>query len=405
MEISEKTRNFILEHAYDDVNVIRLRYAGKSKMMDFPIDFALLQIESRRKAQKKIPSFLENEYFLFPDTLSAEQASNEAVARFHASLIKSGSTLLDLTAGLGIDDLTFAMSGIDVTACEINSKKSEALSHNSEILGLSDRIRVFNVDSMRFIETCDVRFDVVFADPARRSSTGKRLHALSDCQPDILAGLDNIMRLSDRILVKSSPLLDLTLIRETVRNLSHIYVVCLKGECKEVLIDIQCNSEFTGTTIVDLYMGGIISTFECHHSPTDISPDFAKNCSPIDYTYIYEPNSGVMKTGAWGELCNRFRDIHKAESNTHLFLSNKLFTDFPGRILIIDEIPDKKALKGLKGSKCNVVTRNYPLSAPDLAKKYSLIPGSDRFLYAFRYKGKPICIIARDISNETQAQE
>lgn len=373
--------------------------------MDFPIDFALLQIESRRKAQKKIPSFLENEYFLFPDTLSAEQASNEAVARFHASLIKSGSTLLDLTAGLGIDDLTFAMSGIDVTACEINSKKSEALSHNSEILGLSDRIRVFNVDSMRFIETCDVRFDVVFADPARRSSTGKRLHALSDCQPDILAGLDNIMRLSDRILVKSSPLLDLTLIRETVRNLSHIYVVCLKGECKEVLIDIQCNSEFTGTTIVDLYMGGIISTFECHHSPTDISPDFAKNCSPIDYTYIYEPNSGVMKTGAWGELCNRFRDIHKADSNTHLFLSNKLFTDFPGRILIIDEIPDKKALKGLKGSKCNVVTRNYPLSAPDLAKKYSLIPGSDRFLYAFRYKGKPICIIARDISNETQAQE
>lgn len=405
MEISEKTRNFILEHANDDVNVIRLRYAGKSKMMDFPIDFALLQIESRRKAQKKIPSFLENEYFLFPDTLSAEQASNEAVARFHASLIKSGSTLLDLTAGLGIDDLTFAMSGIDVTACEINSKKSEALSHNSEILGLSDRIRVFNVDSMRFIETCDERFDVVFADPARRSSTGKRLHALSDCQPDILAGLDNIMRLSDRILVKSSPLLDLTLIRETVRNLSHIYVVCLKGECKEVLIDIQRNSEFTGTTIVDLYMGGIISTFECHQSPTDVSPDFAKNCSPIDYTYIYEPNSGVMKTGAWGELCNRFRDIHKADSNTHLFLSNKLFTDFPGRILIIDEIPDKKALKGLKGSKCNVVTRNYPLSAPDLAKKYSLIPGSDRFLYAFRYKGKPICIIARDISNETQAQE
>lgn len=405
MEISEKTRNFILEHANDDLNVIRLRYAGKSKMMDFPIDFALLQIESRRKAQKKIPSFLENEYFLFPDTLSAEQASNEAVARFHASLIKSGSTLLDLTAGLGIDDLTFAMSGIDVTACEINSKKSEALSHNSEILGLSDRIRVFNVDSMRFIETCDERFDVVFADPARRSSTGKRLHALSDCQPDILAGLDNIMRLSDRILVKSSPLLDLTLIRETVRNLSHIYVVCLKGECKEVLIDIQRNSEFTGTTIVDLYMGGIISTFECHQSPTDVSPDFAKNCSPIDYTYIYEPNSGVMKTGAWGELCNRFRDIHKADSNTHLFLSNKLFTDFPGRILIIDEIPDKKALKGLKGSKCNVVTRNYPLSAPDLAKKYSLIPGSDRFLYAFRYKGKPICIIARDISNETQAQE
>ena len=216
MEISEKTLNFIQEHAKDDVNALRLKFVGKSQTMDFPIDFALLQIEARRKARKKIPSFLENVLFVFPDTLAAEQASNESVARFHASLIDSGSSIIDLTAGLGIDDLTFAKAGINVTACEIIKAKADALKHNSEILGVSDRITVINTDSMEFLSSEKRHFDAVFADPARRSSTGKRLHALSDCQPDILRGMDSIMKITERLLIKASPLLDLTLIRYTV---------------------------------------------------------------------------------------------------------------------------------------------------------------------------------------------
>ena len=399
MEISETTQKFIRDHAKDDTNALRLKYNGKSSKMDFPIEFALLQIESRRKAQRKIPTFLENGLFVFPDTLSAEQASNEAVARFHTSLIRPGSYLLDLTAGLGIDDLTFAINGINVTACEINHTKAEVLKHNSEILGLSDRISVINTDSMAYAASCDKRFDTVFADPSRRSNSGKRLHALSDCQPDILASMGIVMKLSDRLLIKSSPLLDLTSIRETVRDLHHIYVVCMKGECKEVLIEIVKDSEFTGTLVVDLDMHGTVSEFQCHHSPIIVGSPLADRRVPTDYTYLYEPNAGVMKTAAWGELFCCFPDIHKADANTHLFLSDTLYRDFPGRILKMDSLPDKKALKGLKGGKYNVVSRNYPQSAQEVAKKHSLIPGGDRYLYAFRYMGKPICVTASHIES------
>ncbi|MDE7409191.1 MAG: hypothetical protein K2N09_04120 [Muribaculaceae bacterium] len=400
MEISEKTVNFIKEHLKDDPNGLRLKYSGKSEMMDIPIDFALLQIEARRKAQKKIPTYLANPFFIIPDTLASEQATNETIAQFHSSLVKTGSRILDLTAGLGIDDLTFAKNGMTVTACEIDVKKSEALTHNAGILGLKERLTVINTDSMDFVSKCNNHYDVIFSDPARRSTTGRRLHALSDCQPDILKGMDTIMQLTDRLLIKSSPLLDLKLIRDTVDNLNHIYVVCHKGECKEVLIDIRKGHDFSGVTVADIDSKGIISTFECHLSPTSEASvlKYADRNTPMDYRYLYEPNAGIMKTGAWEELSQEFPDLWKADQNTHLFFSDTLFRHFPGRTLEILSRLDKKTLKAMKGKKCNIVARNYPLSAPDIAKKYSLIPGDTTFLYAMRYKGTPICLLAESIS-------
>ena len=406
MEISEKTVKFIMEHLKDDPNGLRLKYSGKAAMMDIPIDFALLQIEARRKAQKKIPTYIEDPYFIFPDTLASEQATNEIIAQFHSSLVNTGSTILDLTAGLGIDDMTFAKNGMTVTACEIDGKKSEALTHNVEIMGLKDRLTVINIDSMNYVRNCNKHYDIVFSDPARRSSNGRRLHALSDCQPDILEGMDLIMQLTDRLLIKSSPLLDLTLIRDTVDNLSHIYVVCHKGECKEVLIDIRKGSDFSGVTVVDLDSKGMISTFECRFSPTPDVAEFHNDPvlkyvdrqNPMDYRYIYEPNAGIMKTGAWEELSQSFPDLRKADQNTHIFFSDTLFRHFPGRTLAIRSQLNKKTLKEMKGKKCNIVERNYPLSAPEIAKKYSLIPGGTNYLYALRYQGTPICLLADLIS-------
>lgn len=407
MEISEKTLKFIKDHCQDDANALRLKFSGKSQRMDFPIEFALLQIEARKKAQKKIPTFLENPLFIFPDKLSAEQASNEIVARFHASILEPGSSVLDLTAGLGIDDLTFAKNGHLVVSCEIDKVKSNILEHNAGILGLDHMLKTINTDSIDFVRNCSRRFDVVFSDPARRSESGNRLHALSDCQPDILGAMEDIMRITDHLLIKSSPLLDLTLIRETVKDLSHIYVVCLKGECKEVLIDIYKGKVFSGATVVDIDNTGVISCFQSNLSPItcDSSPGYADRINPTDYKYLYEPNAGVMKTGAWKELSDHFPDIRKADTNTHLFLSDSLLEGFPGRTLAITLNPDKKALKALKGTRCNVVARNHPLTAQEVTKKYSLIPGGDRFLYAFRYRGKPVYVLAEHFMRGRKDQE
>ena len=399
MEISQNLIEFVQKHENDDVNSLRLKYSYDKKIqtLDFPIDFALLQIEARRKTRKKLPSFVAKSDFIFPTLLSSEQASNEAVAKFHASLVPSGSSLLDLTAGLGIDDMEFALHGCDVISCEIDNVKCEALIHNSEVMGVRDRITVMNTDSIDYVSTTEDVFDVVFADPARRDLSGGRTHALADCQPDILGSLSRIMTISPRFLIKCSPLLDLSLIRDSIDILSHIYVVCFKGECKEVLIDIIKDKGFSGVTVVDLDWTGEISRFHTEFSPADLSYSLPMlNVEKASsFRYLYEPNAGVMKTGAWSVLTNDFPDLVKADQNSHVFLSDSFYPDFPGRIVEILSQPDKKALKALKGARYNVVSRNHPLSAPKIISKYGIIPGGDEFAYAFRYRSTPIFLLGR----------
>ncbi len=394
--------DFVRLHASKDVNALRLKYSGKkSSSLDFNLELALVQIEARRKARKKLPSYLDNDLFLFPSVISEEQASNEAVARFHASLVPSSSSILDLTAGLGIDDMEFAKAGISVTACEIDPLKAEVLLHNLKIFDLLDRVTVVNCDSVEYLRNCEGKYDVIFADPARRDSSGGKLHALADCQPDILELMPRIETISKRLIVKASPLLDISFIKNTVKNLWKIYVVCFRGECKEVLIDILPGQPYEGVTVVDLDHDREISKFELpDRSLENSNIRYCDRKSPDDYKYLYEPNAGMMKTADWQSLYDSYPSIMKCDTNTHIFLSDNLYVDFPGRVLEIEGKPDKKEMKAMKGCRINVVARNYPLSAPEFTKKYGIISGGNDFLYALRFKGAPMIVSAHPVKQD-----
>lgn len=403
MDISERMQEFIRSHADDDVNALRLRYAGKkTAALDFDLNLALIQIEARRKARKKLPSFIGNERFIFPTLLSEEQASNEAVARYHASLVASRSPILDLTAGLGIDDFEFAKSGLYVTSCEIDPLKCEALRHNADILGLRERIKVENCDSIEYLQGCSGKFDVIFADPARRSSTGNRVHALADCRPDIMAHMNMIHDKAPRLIVKASPLLDISLIRNTVDNLVKIHLVCFRGECKEVLMEISPDKIYEGITVVDIDWETVISRFDFVPvgDPECLGIRYFTGKDPSHLKYIYEPNAGIMKAAEWQSLCRVFPELEKCAPNTHIFLSDTLYPDFPGRVLEILSKPDKKDLKGFKGARFNVVARNHPLTAPEICRKYGIISGGSDYLYAFRCGDTPCMIIARPLTRD-----
>lgn len=405
MEISKKMMDFILLHANDDVNTLRLKYSGKNAgILDFNLDLALIQIEARKKARKKIPSYIEKGKFLFPSLIAEEQASNEAVARFHASLVPSSSSILDLTAGLGIDDFEFAKAGMSVTTCEIDTLKSEVLQHNANVLDLADKITVKNCNSIDYIQTYSGKTDVIFADPARRDASGGKVHALADCQPDILTIMPGIMKISPRLIVKASPLLDISLICKTVENLKRIYVVSFRGECKEVLMDINPGHDFEGITVVDLDWNAEISRFNFHpHENQDESQiTYFSGKQPAEYQYLYEPNAGIMKVADWKSLGKTFKNLRKCDPNTHLFLSDTLYDDFPGRIHKIYGMPGKRELKALKGSRYNIVARNYPLSAPEVAKKYGIVSGGTDYLYAFRCGGNPVIVISQPIMRDQQ---
>lgn len=403
MEISEKMLEFVRDHANDDMHALRLKYSGnKAELLGFNLEFALIQIEARRKARKKLPTYVGNEQFLFPSLISEEQASNEAVARFHASLVSPKSAVLDLTAGLGIDDFEFAKAGMTVTSCEIDTQKCDTLRHNANILGIENNLKVVNCDSIDFLKNLTQKYDMVFADPARRDVAGGRVHALADCQPDIHAAMPEILNKTGRLIVKASPLLDITLIRKTIENLRKIYVVCFRGECKELLIDISPEHRFGGTTVIDLDWEKEISRFEfsATQDSENASISYFSGKHPSELKYLYEPNPGIMKVADWTSLWRAYPALRKCDPNTHIFVSDALYADFPGRVHEIISNPTKKELKALNGAKINIVARNYPLSAPEISKKYNIVSGGTDYLYAFRCKDVAEMVLATPVMQD-----
>jgi tRNA/tmRNA/rRNA uracil-C5-methylase (TrmA/RlmC/RlmD family) len=238
IDISPEIYKWIEEHQDEDASKLRLRY---HKQMTDELDFAILQIECRRKASKKLPETLQNKHFIFPTTLSAEQCTSDLLSSFHATLIEDGVSMVDLTCGLGIDVYHFAQGAKSITAVERNLDIAQAVMYNAGILGFSN-INVQNTDCCEFIRNTEHHFDVAFIDPARRGNSGKRLFALSDCEPNVTAILDDIKEKCDKLIIKASPMLDISQVIRDLPGVTEIYAIGTPQECKEIVAIVDFKS-------------------------------------------------------------------------------------------------------------------------------------------------------------------
>lgn len=456
---------FVARNLKENPSSLRLKHHGKAE--NFDVEFAITQIECRQKTKRKLKSFIANENFIFPTQLAAEQASHEAVARYHASLVgeeasaaglgssltEEGVSLLDLTAGLGIDVMSMASHCSHVTACELDEIKAEALIYNRDVLGLKN-ISVVTGDSTEWLSKNDQHFDLIFIDPARRGEDNARTYNFHDCQPDILKLQEILPSKTSRLLIKASPLLDITQTVKDIHNIRSIRAICVNGECKEVLIEATYPSTYLKSTpitesdtirktdniierdptkaaevipesdavkeskiikeAIDLNDDGtIISKFTysellngqrqdgvtCAQDGLASAKDGVTYAVEADITpgsYLYEPNAAVMKFAPWSELCQQFDGLKKIAPSSHLFVSKKHHPHFPGRILKIEKKIEKKDRKTLKNLPVNVAVRNYPLSAVELRKQLKVKEGSDLFIYGTRLS-TPLLILARKI--------
>lgn len=436
----EKTEffRFVSNHLNDDVE--KLLLTGKGQELGSLRKFAIDQIIARNKYANKLKNFFTYQNFLIPTLVACEQATHDAVAAINSSIVKPGEEWLDMTAGLGNDCLKMAKNGANVIACEIDPFKSLILKYNADILNIHN-IEILFGNSIDFLKKTIIHFDGIFIDPARRDGHNGRLYNLHDCQPDILSVLPLIKDKTAKLAIKCSPMLDVS---QTIRDLpecKEIKVVCVDGECKEILavcyfnrsvvtgvktsqtnarnrnISFQAldldksgdvNSDFSYTEIFDItdlkhsslslnLSNKYLS--ESHHILTELY-NFSRvsTISHIteNYTqkedlrelYLYEPNAAIMKLSPWEEIHNRFDAMFKIGKSSHLFISNKLYADFPGRIMKIEKILSKKDRKTLKGFPANIVCRNYPLSPPELRKKLGVKEGKDKFIYATSFDSK-----------------
>lgn len=380
--------SFIQQHLGLPGAEVMLRYSAAQ--LPFSLRHAAMQIEARRRTARKIPAFLANPHFRFPDPLSAEQASDERVASFHASLIRPGEKVLDMTAGLGIDAMTIARAGASVTAIELDESRAKALAENAQSLNL----QAINADSILWLQNSDEHFSTIFIDPARRDNIGRRTYGLADCEPNLLTHLSMIMAHTDRLIVKASPMLDITQLCRELPGIAEVGAVSVAGECKEVYAIVTNTPSRLKIRAAVIAANGDLNEF--YAEGADAQPVvYADSIEPG--RFLYEPDSAIMKLSAWAELIAKFPTLKKAALNTHLFLSPVYYEKFPGRCVKITDLPSSKELKRFKRMPLNVVARNYPQRADDLAKKLGVKSGQDNFIYAFRLGEKPVLALGQKL--------
>lgn len=390
-KMDSEMQRWIELHAADDPVRLRLRHHG-----DEELAFAITQIECRRKAGNRFSVALASREFMFPTGLSAEQATSEALARIHADIAgyQSGSTHLDLTCGLGMDAFEAARRGARVTAIDINPEVADAARHNAEALGLGDRLEVICGDSASWIRNTDRRFETIFIDPARRGQGGRRLTAIAECSPDVTALMPRLLELAPEIIIKASPMLDLTALASelnaacgTEGGVTRMIAIGTTRECKEVVAVIGREAAYYYRTEAITALPDRATPSVFMPAPDLPQPPILQGLPAIG-EYLYEPYPAVMKTAAWGALAALSTSLRQLHHNTHLFVADTALADFPGipmRIERVEQLSDK-ALKSIarEWPKINVATRNFIISAPELAKRLRIKEGGTARLYGVR---------------------
>lgn len=379
MEISLETQQFIREHLSDNVRTLALQ-AKKYPDVDMPT--AITQIAGRQIAAEKIPSWKEIEDIWYPKHLSMEQCSSEITARYKASLLQ-GESLTDLTAGFGIDCSFLAAGFQSVTYVERQEELCEIAAHNFPILNLN-HITVRNEDGVDHLKAMSP-VDCIFLDPARRNEHGGKTVAISDCEPDVAELEELLLSKANRIMVKLSPMLDLTLALKELEYTQEVHIISVNNECKELLLLLGQNPPAE----VPIHCVNL-STKEGQEEQHFVFTREQEQRSECTYTdtlenYLYEPNASLLKAGAFRSIATVY-PVKKLHPNSHLYTSSTLITGFPGRIFRIvgqcsfNKKEIKESLADLK--KANLTVRNFPATVTELRKRINLAEGGDTYLFA-----------------------
>ncbi|WP_214414874.1 class I SAM-dependent methyltransferase [Sphaerisporangium fuscum] len=129
---------------------------------------ALTQARLRERGAVKFGADAALMYFT-PDGL--EQATRAEVATHRARRFRPGTRVVDACCGVGGDLIALARAGCEVDAVDLDPLTVEVARANAAALGLGDRVTVRTADAA---EVTPEAYDVLFADPARRT-TGRRV--------------------------------------------------------------------------------------------------------------------------------------------------------------------------------------------------------------------------------------
>lgn len=412
---------------------------------------AVNTIEGQRRLRKKLPEWVACTGLVYPSSLCAEQCSSSDTARYKASIVQrifneyvgtvasmvgdpcrttgsatenkmvtelakvtipSRGKVADLTGGLGVDSWAFSEVAEEVLYNEMNPALAAAARHNFKALGVTN-IFIKNSeatsDSLKDIFG-DFRPDVIFLDPARRDSAGKKVFLLEDCSPDVLKILPELFGISRFVLLKLSPMADITMAVERLDRtyeeylekasgkgwngqwVREVHVVASGGECKELLIllDGEWNEGYSLTCRED----GKTLTFK----PEEITKAKAGYPDSTFARIIFEPGKSLTKAGVSNAICERF-GLVKLARFTHLYTISEPLSDSEseqrtaplkdfGKVFYVKEILplNKSSMKdvGKRYPHSEVSAKNIPMSSDELRTRLKVKSGDDAHIFGVR---------------------
>lgn len=428
---SAETLAFIQSHCTQSPHDIAL-HTPKTANIDLP--FALNQIAGRHIARTKLPQWYACNAIMYPIHLSMEQCSSEQTARYkqkiasalllmiqqhtsQASNTPLNTTLIDCTGGFGVDCCLLAPLFDHVIYCESNPELAGIAQHNMKALQLS-HVQCYNAD----IETALDHFDelhlqqatMLFIDPARRTRSGARAYAINDCTPNVLGMLPRMLKLAPLIMIKLSPMLDWSkAVCDFHGHVNQVHIVSHANECKELLLTLT--RQITTTLSVHCVQDDQTIVFNALYDPQ--TQQVTTLNDPVEYAdhnseqslsdwktwahYVYEPYASLMKAGCFSLLEQRYH-VRELAPNSHVFISHEYQPDFPGNHWCIENVGslNKREARQLTAglSHANIVTRNFPLSAEQLAKRLKLNNGgSTRLIGTTDIQRQHVLIRARSV--------
>lgn len=392
----------------EELALQRKRFAH---LTDEEFRFMLQQVDGRQRTRDKLPTFAAIEDWWYPVRLSCEQCSSEATARYKAQLIaqilpskeSSENVFTDLTGGYGVDTFFMSEHATEAHYVERNEELCRIVSHNFRLI--RPQVQIHNTDSLQYLQVMDA-CDVIYIDPARRDQHGGKVFRLEDCEPNIVELLPTLTAKSNLLIIKLSPMLDITQALHSLPGTWDVHIVAIKNEVKEVLLLSNHNRYHLDTTPKG-YRRDTEGTIYTINLPAIDTFSFSKQeeqdapCQLFDLSlkqfiepnnYLYEPNAAIIKAGAFKLVAQRY-NLCKMAPHTHLYLADHLVENFPGRVWQIVETN----IKDTKNISANIMTRNYPLTPEQLRKKLKIKDNDTYTIIGARLADKPTLFLCKKI--------
>ncbi|MBE7688706.1 class I SAM-dependent methyltransferase [Tenacibaculum finnmarkense genomovar ulcerans] len=377
--LHENVQQFISENLQS--NITKLILKG-SPFKNITIQELSNQIVSKIKAKDKLPNwFLTNDIY-YPAKISIEQTSSEETAIYKKNLLSSllskssAQLLIDITGGFGVDAFYFSKYFKQVIHAEINKELSEIVTYNYQQLAVKN-IQTVATNGLDYLKETPQKFDCIYIDPSRRDDVKGKVFLLKDCLPNVPENIDFLFTKSDTILIKNSPMLDITATLNELKFVKEIHVVAVNNEVKELLFLLNLKSNQLIEVKTVNMLRNSIQEFDF----------FINEKHKITYSntldYLYEPNAAILKSGGFNEVAKAY-NIAKLQQHSHLYTSKEILVDFPGRIFkVIAVYPynKKKIKKELTMLKANITTRNFPKTVAQIRAEIKLKDGGDVYLF------------------------